>query len=223
MLRQAILDVATVHHGFDDEAFERALARFMARHLGAGASPSAAMFNDLLGLLFGFGVVLPAEFSTFFRALVTLEGTLMVLSPGYQVIDAAQRIAGTWAREALQAATVNELAKDEVVRLLPVLRRLPRHLDRLASIVERGDLRVRISLLSMPDDLRALTLLVNRVVMAFLGGVVGVMSVMLIGIRGGPEFTGRTTLYEFFGYFGLFCSTVLIMRVLVAIFRDGTN
>ena len=36
-------------------------------------------------------------------------------------------------------------------------------------------------------------------------------------------FTGTTSLYEFFGYFGLFCSTVLIMRVLVAVLRDGLN
>jgi hypothetical protein len=49
------------------------------------------------------------------------------------------------------------------------------------------------------------------------------MSVVLLGIRGGPPFTGSTTLFQLFGYFGLFCSTVLVMRVLVAVFRDGLN
>ena len=44
------------------------LARFMSRHLGPGSAPSAAMFNDLLHVLFDFGIALPAEFSTFFRA-----------------------------------------------------------------------------------------------------------------------------------------------------------
>jgi len=52
---------------------ERALARFMARHLSSGTPPTPAMFNDLLQLLFTFGVVIPAELSTFFRALVTLD------------------------------------------------------------------------------------------------------------------------------------------------------
>ncbi len=32
-----------------------------------------------------------------------------------------------------------------------------------------------------------------------------------------------TTLFQFFGYFGLFCATVLILRVLVAVIRDGLN
>ena len=41
--------------------------------------------------------------------------------------------------------------------------------------------------------------------------------------RGGPPFTGDTSLFQFFGYFGLFCATVLILRVIVAILRDGLN
>jgi predicted unusual protein kinase regulating ubiquinone biosynthesis (AarF/ABC1/UbiB family) len=36
---------------------------------------AAAMFNDLLQLFFAFGIDLPPELSTFFCALVTLEGT----------------------------------------------------------------------------------------------------------------------------------------------------
>jgi hypothetical protein len=42
-------------------------------------------------------------------------------------------------------------------------------------------------------------------------------------VPGGPPFRGTTTLYEFFGYFGLFCSTVLVLRVLVAVLHDGIN
>jgi hypothetical protein len=67
------------------------------------------------------------------------------------------------------------------------------------------------------------TLLVNRFELALSGGAVGLVSVLLISIHGGPGFAGSTTLFRFFGYFGLFCATVLIMRVLVAILRDGLN
>lgn len=44
-----------------------------------------------------------------------------------------------------------------------------------------------------------------------------------LGVHGSPPFTGETNLYEFFGYFGLFCSTVLVLRVLVAVLHDGVN
>jgi ubiquinone biosynthesis protein len=80
-----------------------------------------------------------------------------------------------------------------------------------------------VSLFSDEQDLRAVTRLLNRVVLAVLGSVVGVLSVMLLGTQGGPPFTGDTSLFQFFGYFGLFCATVLILRVIVAVLHDGVN
>jgi hypothetical protein len=73
------------------------------------------------------------------------------------------------------------------------------------------------------EDVRTVARLLNRVVLAGLGGLVGVLSVMLLGTQGGPPFTGDTSLFQFFGYFGLFCSTVLILRMIVANLRDGLN
>jgi ubiquinone biosynthesis protein len=223
LLREAVLEVATLRREFDDEQLERALARFMGRHLAAGAAPSAAMFNDLLQLFFAFGITLPPEFSTFFRALVTLEGTLTTLSPGYLVIEAAEQIAAEWARARLAPASLEELARKELGSIALLLRRAPRRLDRIAAIVQRGDLRARVRLFADEQDVRTVTRLLNRVVLAGLGGVVGLLSVMLLGTRGGPPFTGDTSLFQFFGYFGLFCATVLILRVIVAILRDGLN
>ncbi|HMF03875.1 MAG TPA: AarF/UbiB family protein, partial [Acidimicrobiia bacterium] len=223
LLRQAVLQVATLRRDVDDEDLERALSRFMTRHLAPGMVPSAAMFNDLLQLFFTFGINLPPELSTFFRALITLEGTLTTLSPGYNVIDRAEAIAGEWMRARLAPSTLEELAREELIRMGPTLRRLPRRLDRMANQIERGNLRARISLFSDEHDERVVTKLVNRTVLALVGGVVGVIGVMLLNVRGGPPFAGDTSLYEFFGYFSLFCSVVLIMRVIVSVLHDGVN
>jgi len=223
LLRQAVLQVATLRRDVDDEELERALARFMTRHLAPGMVPSAAMFNDLLQLFFTFGINLPPELSTFFRALITLEGTLTTLSPGYPVIDRAEAIAAESVKARLVPASLEEFARDELIRMGPLLRRLPRRLDRMASQIERGNLRARVSLFSDPHDERLVTKLVNRTVLALTGGVVGVIGVMLLGVGDGPPFAGDTTLYEFFGYFSLFCSVVLIMRVIVSVLHDGVN
>ncbi|MFL6102782.1 MAG: hypothetical protein ACJ75K_23805 [Actinomycetes bacterium] len=180
------------------------------------------MFNDLLQLFFAFGINLPPEFSTFFRALVTLEGTLTTLSPGYLVIEAAERIAAEWARASLAPATLEDLARRELGSLALLLRRTPCQPDCIATIIQRGDLRARVRLLADEEDVRTVTRLLNRAVLAGLGGLVGLLSVLLLGTPGGPDFTGDTSLFQFFGYFGLFCATVLILRVIVAI-RDGLN
>ena len=222
LLRQCLLEVAHVPLRTDDERLERALSRFMAKNLASGEA-NAAMLNELLALLFSFGVVLPPEAGTFFRALVTLEGTLVTLCPGYLVLDAAQDVAREMARERLSPSSLQEMARQEMVTLLPLLRRMPRRLDRLAGMAERGTLTTRMSLFANADDVQLMTRWLNRAVLAFLGGVAGIMGVILLTIEGGPEFTGETSLYQLFGYFAIFCSTVLIMRVLVAILRDGVN
>jgi ubiquinone biosynthesis protein len=223
LLRQAVLQVATLRRDVDDEELERALARFMTRHLAPGMVPSAAMFNDLLQLFFTFGINLPPELSTFFRALITLEGTLTTLSPGYPVIDRAEAITTEWVRARLAPSTLEELAREELIRMGPLLRRLPRRLDRMANQIERGNFRARVSLFSDPHDEHVVTKLVNRTVLALAGGIVGLIGAILVGISGGPPFAGDTSLYEFFGYFSLFCSVVLIMRVIVSVLHDGVN
>ena len=63
----------------------------------------------------------------------------------------------------------------------------------------------------------------RRHALAFLAGAIGLLSVGLIAIEGGPSFSGNTSLFQVFGYFGLFCATVLAMRVIVAVLRDRLN
>ena len=135
----------------------------------------------------------------------------------------AARIAAECARAGLTPASLEELARQELGSLALLLRRAPRQLDRIATIVQPGNLQARVRLFADEEDVRVVTRLLNRVVLAGLGGLVGVLSVMLLGTQGGPPFTGDTSLFQFFGYFGLFCATVLILRVIVAILRDGLN
>jgi ubiquinone biosynthesis protein len=220
---QAVLQVASLRRGVDVNDFERALARFMAQHLAPGSQPDAAMFNAMLRLMFDYGITMPAEWSTFFRALIVLEGTLTTIAPGYSVIDAAESIAAKWVRSLINPNSVQQAVRDELLRTVPMLRRLPRHVDRAFSSLERDGLRVRVTHFSDEHDERVVARLVNRVVLAFLSGAIGLVSVGLIAIDGGPAFSDRTSLFRVLGYFGLFCATVLAMRVIVAVLRDGLN
>ncbi len=223
MVANAVLQVGRLRRGADVMEFERALARFMAQHLAPGTRPDAAMFTAMFQLFFDFGISLPPELSTFFRALLVLEGTLVTIAPGYSVVDSAQDIALKWARGQITPGTIQQTVRDEVLRTVPMLRRLPRHIDRAFTSIEREGLRVRVSHFADDHDEQVVTKLVNRSVLAFLAGTIGLLSVGLIAIEGGPPFSGDTSLFRVLGYFGLFCATVLAMRVIVAVLRDGLN
>jgi ubiquinone biosynthesis protein len=224
LLREAVLEVATVRQRLDERQLERALARFMARHLGTdAATPSAAMLQELLGIFLVFGIAMSPGTSLLFRTLVTLEGTLSLLCPGYPIVQAAEDFAAEVVQERLASTTWEEAAKQELVTLLPILRRAPRHLERLATLLERGELGGRISLFSDDRDVAVVSRLVNRVVLGLLGGIVALASVGLLAVPGGPQLTRATSLLDLFGYLGLFLATVLILRVVMAVLRDGAG
>jgi ubiquinone biosynthesis protein len=228
-LHDALLDLAQAARpaAAGEDLLEPALAQFLAQHLGPGMVPDAAMFTTLFRLLPDFGLVFPPVIAAVFRAMITLEGTLARLAPGFQIIEETRTIAASWLGEVLGPASLRDAATDEALGLLPVLRRLPRRLDRITTSLERGTLTASVRLLADDRDRQFVASMAGRAVLAFLGAAFGIISVMLIGVRGGPLLvpaaagTGSTSLFHAFGYVGLFFSLVLILRVVIAITREG--
>jgi len=225
-LHDALLDLAQVRTRTGDDALERALAQFMAQHLGPGMVPDTAMFTAMFQLLTGFGITFPPMIGGVFRALVTLEGTLTLLAPGFQTVDEARNLGGSWLGELASPSSLRDAATDELIGLLPVLRRLPRRLDRITTSLERGTLTTHVRLFADDRDAHFIRAMVSRAVLAFLGATLGIMSVLLLRSRSGPILipaaTGSgTTILQAFGYLGLFFSLVLILRVIITIIREG--
>jgi len=220
-LHDALLELAAVRKSFGEEVLERALAQFMAQHLGPGMVPDVSMLNSLFRLLASFGLVFQPVIAGVFRAMMTLEGTLLLLSPGFDMTAETRELAGSWLGHMFSPASLREAATDEALGLLPVLRKLPRRLDRIAASLEHGAFTASMRVLANESDRRFVGAMVGRAVLAFLGATLGIMSVMLIGTHGGPTFFPGTSLFHLLGYVGLFFSTVLILRVVIAISREG--
>ncbi len=77
--------------------------------------------------------------------------------------------------------------------------------------------------------MRFVASLVNRAVMAFTGAALGIIAAVLLSIRGGPALAlgpgpgGGTSVFRLLGYIGLFFGIVLILRVVIAVTREGTG
>jgi ubiquinone biosynthesis protein len=221
-LREAVSEIAEIRDELDPDALERALSRFMAAHVGGGALGAAAI-HDLLQLLSRFGIVVPVELTTFSRALMVLEGTLGVLVPGYDLGAHARELAEEWAVEPPGGSTLADMARAELLALVPALRRLPRRIDRVGDLLERGRLTTRVSLFASAADAAFVTRLVNRATLGFLGAVLGLISAVLLGTERGPVLADGTQLLHVLGVVGLASGAVLMLRVVAAIVRDGLN
>ncbi|WP_205718741.1 AarF/ABC1/UbiB kinase family protein [Actinomadura sp. WMMA1423] len=215
----AFLEVVARPDELDEQVLARALGAFMARHLGPGTTPDMAMFTDLFRLVARFDLAVPPEIAAVFRALATLEGGLAGLAPGFGIVAEAHAFGETYLRESLRPGSLREAANDELLSLLPMLRRLPRRLDRITAAAEAGRLSVNVRLFADESDRRTVTGLLQQVLLTILAATAGVMAVMLLGLKDGPAMTRDVTLFQFFGYCGLVICSVLSLRVLTVIFR----
>src|SRR5450631_1058096 len=218
-LADALLDVVERPEELDELRLERMLGRFLARHVAAGITPDVTMFTDLFRIVSDHGLAVPPEIAAVFRALATMEGTLTQLAPGFDIVAEARRFAADYLAEQLRPESLRQAATDELTTLLPVLRRLPRHIDRISASLETGRLAVNVRLLADDRDRGYLTALVHQILLAFLTATSGIMAVLMLGLHGGPQVTASVTLYQFLGYGLLVISAILALRVLVAVLR----
>jgi ubiquinone biosynthesis protein len=219
LLRDGIERVAEVTGRVSGEQLERVIARLMTENMRPTGAVEPRALQALVPMLAGLGVRLPGDLVLLVRTLVTLDGTLGVLSPGMSVAGAALDIATrTSDQPALDAQT---MVRDELLAALPRLRRLPDRIDRITTLAARGDLRLRTVV--DEDAGRILRTLVNRAVLAGVGAAfLLAAALLLVATDAGPAVSGGTGLFEILGYGGLLIGTVLLLRVVTAVARDGT-
>ncbi|GAA3447836.1 ABC1 kinase family protein [Planomonospora venezuelensis] len=217
----ALLEVVARPDEIDERELERELGRFMARHLVAGVTPDVQMFGHLFRIVAAHGLSVPPEVAAVFRALATVEGTLARLAPGFDVVAEARAFSTRHIAEQAAPERIRETAAAEALSLLPMLRRLPRRLERIASAAEHGRFGVNVRLFADERDRRHVTGLLHQVLLTVLAATTGIMAVLLLGTSGGPSVTDDVGLFQLLGYNLLVVSAVLGLRVLVVIFRAG--
>jgi ubiquinone biosynthesis protein len=221
LLAEALVDLSTPSDEVTDlDELQRALARFLVQRLGPGMEPSAEILNDLVRLVVQHGLALDPQLAALFRSLATLDGTLRLIDPSFNLVGEAQRFAQEHRVGVPGPAQLRDEALDDLLELLPALRRIPRRLDRISGALERGELTLRLRPFAHPRDAGLVTRLTNRLILAFISASIGVVSVFLLQLGRGPILF-ETHLDILLGYGGLIAATILGLRVLVAITRDS--
>jgi ubiquinone biosynthesis protein len=222
-LRDGLLEIVDRPDEIDEQRLERALGALMAKHLSHGQAPDIDMFTDLFRVVAEFRLSIPPAIAAVFRALATVEGTLGLLSPGFNILVASRAFANKLIGEQLQPESLRRTATEELMSLLPVLRRIPRRIDRVTSALEQGRLSVNIRLFADERDRAVVTGMLHELLLAFTGTATGVMAVLLLASTGGPRVSPELTLNQLFGYNLLVVSALLGLRLLFVVFRSQRN
>ena len=220
LLRDGVERIADLADTTSPEQLERALARLLAEHVRPGGTVDPAVLEDLVATLSRFGMRLPKDVVLLSRALVTVDGTLRALCPDVSLVAAATQLVDGGA--AAPVVDPRQLARDELLAMVPHVRRLPERVDRILTLAGRGELRVR-SIVD-EDSRRIVRTIANRLLLVLAGTSFLLTSAwLLVATDDGPRVSGDTGLFDVFGYGGLLIGVVLVLRVVAAVARDGTT
>ncbi|MFD9896149.1 ABC1 kinase family protein [Amycolatopsis sp. NPDC059027] len=218
-LRDGLLEVVDRPEVIDEQRLERALGALVAKHFGPGRTADVDLFTGLFRVVADFRLSVPPPIAAVFRALATVEGTLAALAPDFDVVTEARSFAAEQIGAGLRPESLRRTAVNEVMALLPVLRRLPRRVDRIGAALEEGRLSVNVRLFSDKRDEDVVTGLVHEAMLALLGAATGLMAVLLLASSGGPLIAPDLSLHHVFGYNLLVISALVGLRLLFVVFR----
>ncbi|WP_086149631.1 AarF/ABC1/UbiB kinase family protein [Cellulosimicrobium sp. KWT-B] len=213
----ALLELLDAPADLDVRRLERAVGQVIVRFRGAGAS--GAMFTALFRLVTDAGLAVPSQVAAAFRTFTSLEGTLRLLDPGFDLVAAARATAQPLVRRVVTPEGLRERATSLFLGLAPELERLPRRLAKITSDVEAGRLTVTVRSFAHPEDRAFLTGLVQQVVSTVIAAAAVVAAVVLVSADSGPELVEGLRLFAVLGAALGFVGTVLAVRVLVFAFR----
>lgn len=215
----ALLELVEPPAHLDEWRLERSIGQFMVRHLAPGVPPDAQMVPALFRLLADHDLTALPEVAAAFRAIATLDGTLASISPGFNSIAEAKSFGEQYFLEQLRPKALTQTLVSELIAVLPMMRRLPRRLDKLTGQLEAGSLNVNVRTLNDPREQRALNGLLNRFLAALIACTAGIIAAVMLGQAGGPAVTTSVSLYQLIGYAFLIAALILSLRVLVGVFR----
>lgn len=215
----ALLAFIELPDDIDETGLRRQIGVFVATRLGPGAALDVTVFTEMVRMLSANRISVPSELALAFRAVATLEGTLRYLSPDFDILTEASGYASERVTAGFKPKALFTSINDEVMSLLPLVRRFPARIDRLTGALVDGRFTVNIRPFADQRDRALVRDLVNLIAVTFLAAAFGIMAVMLLTSTGGPQVNATLSLFQIFGYLLVILSGVLTLRVLFDVFR----
>ena len=217
LLARAARDLAGDAGLADLRALEADMANELSQLQQGGFDPQ--LISQVLTVMERHGMRPPPSMALLARALLTLEGTLSMIAPGFSVRGASKQIVAVGHADAV--GTPEEILQHEALRALPSLRTLPEHAEALSEQLRSGRLTVRTERYAGADR-AVVESLADRLVLAVVGaGGAAASGLILLAASGADEGTEANVLW-ILGFSGLTAASVLMMRVAArALRRQG--
>jgi ubiquinone biosynthesis protein len=215
LLARAVRGFSPDSDAVDLRSLEADLSGLMGELTGGGGI-DAQMMGEVLNVMQRHGLRPPKSISLLSRAMLTLDGTLRIISPSFDLASESTELVS--ADPSASVGTPQEMIQREIIKALPALETLPEHAEAIATQFRSGRLTLRTEQFA-GQDRWVVERWLDRLMLVGLGGM-GAITAALILLAG--SFTSddnvQIALWSI-GFGGLMFSTVLLMRSAATVLR----
>jgi len=217
VLLDGLLQLVEKKPNVDKEGLEQSISQLLIQSTYGSTNGSEEFIQGLFQIIAEFELAFYPMVAGAFRSLITLEGTMLQLNPEFNLMDEAKRFAKDHAASFMPVnnySSLKEAATNELLAMLPAMRRIPRKLDDLSSKLENGELSVKVGFFSDETNASFITTFISQFLIAFIGTAFGGISVGLLHLANSATEPNDQFL-SVVGYGGLFISAILLVRVAI--------
>jgi len=178
-----------------------------------------ALLNDITAVMRDNNLVLPADLTLLFKALITLEGLGQQLDPEFHMIDHLTPFVERIIQQRYTPQALFARGRKSVRETLEVLADVPRDLRHLLRDMRRGRVKVDLDLKRLDHFGHQLDRASNRLTMGILTASLVVGSSIIMTVKGGPQLFGL----PFFGLLGFLIAFFNSLWIIFSIWRSGKH
>ncbi len=172
----------------------------------------AALLNDIASLIRDNSLLLPADLTLLFKALITLEGLGQQLNPDFQLSDLMAPFVRDVIMQRYTAEALIKRSRRGFKEAFEVVAGLPRDVAKLMREVRRGRLRIDLDLKRLDSFGQQIDRASNRVTMGILTASLVIGSSIVMTVDG----------WRFMGFIGFALAFLNSLWVIFSIWRSGS-
>lgn len=203
---------------------EQAISQILLKINFVSRIPTDVLIYSIFSVARDFGLHFYPAVSVALRAVVTLDGTLGIIHPGFEIFSEVKDFSNDYLKASLlkpfkEPRATKQLLEEELALMLPNLRKVPRRIDQLFKKVESGKIILHHDIFSDKANAKFVTQLFSRFVLLLVGITFGIISVALLAIS---QFihTAYAVYLNTAAYLGLFLCAILLVRLSIQAIRD---
>lgn len=203
---------------------EQAIDQLLLKVSFVDRIPTEELIYALFKVVRDFKLAFYPSVALALRSFVTLDGTLRVIDPSFDIFTEAKAFSARYMRDVLfkpfkEPRATRDKIEEELAQLLPNLRKMPRRIDHLLQRVESGKIILHHDIFSDEHNAKFITQLFSQMVLLFVGITFGIISVALLAISQfihAPYAVYLNTT----AYLGLFLCAILLVRLSIQALRN---